>query len=70
MGGFAGTMQHRRLKELLFSGEVSVSAAWRTVEPGLAHIAVSLLREPEWKDLGIVRLRMYVRAPRLKRCMH
>jgi predicted ATP-grasp superfamily ATP-dependent carboligase/protein-tyrosine-phosphatase len=49
--------QHRRLKELPFTGGVSVSAIAERLNPELTEAAVTLLREIGWEGVAMVEFR-------------
>ncbi len=49
--------QHRRIKELPYTGGVSVMAEAEAVDPKLGELAVSLLRQIEWQGVALVEYR-------------
>lgn len=49
--------QHRRIKELPYTGGVSVTAEAEKIDPVLGDLAVALLREIEWQGVAMVEYR-------------
>jgi len=52
------SFQHRRLKELPYSGGVSVLAVAEELDPALVRSAVTLLRGLEWEGIAMVEFRV------------
>jgi predicted ATP-grasp superfamily ATP-dependent carboligase len=53
----AMVFQHRRVRELPFTGGVSVAAQSEPVDPGLLEYAVALLRTLDWSGVAMVEFR-------------